>query len=115
MQTDWVGLADAQLWGVLIAILVVVAMVIGFVIYLLKPLIVTNRQTHQYTIDQMKAVAFRASGDLKEANDRTNTNQETMMKITQDMEHAITSMDKTMQHMANVVARCPYHNGEDRR
>lgn len=93
---DWVQLADAKFWGLMMAILAAAAMGYAFIIYIVKQWLASATETRKHSIEQMAKI-----------NQDTGYLQEITLKSLQDNTHALTSIDKTVEHMARLVEQCP--------
>ena len=93
---DWTQLADAKFWGLMMAILAAAGMGYGFIVYIVKQWINGANEVSKHKTEQIAKLALDA-----------NFLQETTLKIMQDNTHALTSIDKTVEHMARIVEQCP--------
>jgi len=93
---DWVQLADAKFWGLMMVILAASGMGYGFIIYIVKQWLASATETRKHSTE----LVAKLSQD-------SNYLQEITLKALQDNTHALTSIDKTVEHMARVVEQCP--------
>jgi len=118
MQPDWVQLADAKFWGLMVAILAAAAMGYVFLVYIFKQWINASSEDTKFKTEQVTRVASETSRHTAEVAKATserfeslvkdaNFYREIMTKAIQDNTHALTGIDKTVENVARMVEQCP--------
>ena len=99
---DWVQLADAKFWGLMVCVLAAASLGYGFIVYIVKQWLHTSELVSKHKSEQIAQLAHDA-----------NFHNEMMLKKMDDNTHAMTMLSETNRNIAEAIKGCPHNNGDD--